>query len=357
MRSFFDFLATGLSESEPEHAHELALRALEWGVHPRSWRSDDSRLGQKLFGLRFSNPIGMAAGFDKDARVVMPLFRMGFGFVEAGTVTPLPQDGNAKPRLFRLEADAALVNRMGFNNQGFAAAVGRIARDRPGVLGVNIGPNRHSTNRVADYIAGLTCFADFADYLTINVSSPNTQGLRSLQDPRALDDLLAQLSEGREAMHPASLPILIKLAPDLRDDEIPAVVASIRRHGMDGIIVANTTVVRERLVSAAHTAETGGLSGRPLFERSTRMLARIHLLTEGQIPLIGVGGIDAPARALDKIEAGASLIQLYTGLVYSGPSLVKRIKRKLIRTLRRERAPSIRTLVGRKAETWAGLRL
>lgn len=353
MKTLLDLAVDALRTSEPEQSHDLALKAIEFGLHPRVWRAEDARLAQTVFGLRFANPIGLAAGFDKDARAIPALFRMGFGFVEAGTLTPLPQPGNPQPRLFRLDTDKALINRMGFNNSGFSAALGRLRQRRRGILGVNIGANRQSADRAADYVAGLSCLAGAADYIAINISSPNTPGLRALQSPRALDTLLARLSETRESMRGTRVPVLVKVAPDLDDDELELILGCVRRHGMDGMIVSNTTVVREGLQDSASAAEGGGLSGKPLFHRSTRMLARAYMLTGGALPLIGVGGISSPETALAKIEAGASLIQLYTGLVYEGPSLIRRIKKKLVATLGEEGASTIRPLVGRRAKYWA----
>lgn len=353
MKTLLDLAVDALRATDAEQSHHLALKAIEFGLHPRVWRAEDARLAQTVFGLRFANPVGLAAGFDKDARAIPALFRMGFGFVETGTLTPLPQPGNPEPRLFRLDTDKALINRMGFNNAGFAAALGRIRQRRRGILGVNIGANKSSADRTGDYVAGLSCLSGAADYIALNISSPNTPDLRNLQAPKALDTLLARLSETRESMRGARVPILVKIAPDLADEELERIVACVRRHGMDGMIISNTTVVREGLKEEAAAAEAGGLSGPPLFRRSTRMLAQVHLMTGGALPLIGVGGISSPQTALDKIEAGASLIQLYTGLVYAGPSLIRRIKKQLAATLSNEGATSLKPLIGRRAKFWA----
>lgn len=349
----FDFAMPALRALDPERAHRLAIKALAAGLHPRTFAPDDPRLGQDVFGLRFPNPIGLAAGFDKNAEAWRGLFGFGFGFVEIGTVTPLPQSGNEHPRMFRLEQDRGVINRLGFNNEGHAAALGRLGGRRNSVLGVNLGANKDAADRIADYTLGVTRFAGMADYLTINISSPNTPGLRDLQSPEALASLLAAVMAARRVSAKPSIPVLVKLAPDLADDDLAPIVATIMEGGAVGIIVSNTTVARDGLASA-HARETGGLSGRPLFARSTRMLARVRLLTGGSIPLIGVGGIESTRTALAKIEAGASLIQIYTGLVYEGPGLVARIKTGLVEAMAREGVSSPAKLVGRRAAEWAG---
>lgn len=342
---------------DPERAHEITLRSLEAGVHPRQTEPDDPRLAQELWGLKLPNPIGIAAGFDKDARVPDAVLAIGFGYAEIGTVTPKPQIGNPQPRVFRLIEDRAVINRLGFNSQGHAQALTRLQRrPRRGIVGVNIGANKDAEDRVADYVAGLETFIDVADYLTVNVSSPNTPGLRDLQAPKALDTLLGRLMEARQRLVDSGKPwrpLLVKLAPDIAEEDLPAIVARIRAHKADGIIVSNTTVARDGLSDTRRAQEAGGVSGAPLFQPSTRMLARVYLLTEGQVPLIGVGGIDSGARALAKITAGASLLQLYTGLIYEGPGLVDRIKRTILDRLERDGAGSVREIVGVQAEAWA----
>ncbi|MGI9382594.1 MAG: quinone-dependent dihydroorotate dehydrogenase [Methyloligellaceae bacterium] len=341
---------------DPERAHEVTLRSLEAGLHPRQTEPDDPRLAQKLWDLDFANPIGIAAGFDKDARVPDAILAIGFGFAEIGTVTPKPQIGNPQPRVFRLIDDRAVINRLGFNSQGHRQALKRLERrPRNGVVGVNIGANKETDDRVADYVAGLETFIDVADYLTVNVSSPNTPGLRDLQAPKALDTLLGRLVETRQRLVESGKPwrpLLVKLAPDIAEEDLPAIVERIRANRVDGIIVSNTTVARDGLRDTRRAKEAGGVSGGPLFEPSTRMLARLYLLTEGQVPLVGVGGIDSGARALAKITAGASLLQLYTGLIFEGPGLIERIKRTLVDRLERDGAGSIRDIVGTQAEEW-----
>lgn len=335
----------------PERAHDLAIKSLELGLYPRASQPDDKRLAQHLFGLDFPNPIGMAAGFDKNARVAGKLLGMGFGFVEVGTLTPRAQSGNASPRLFRSIVDRAIINRLGFNNEGQDAALQRLKPRVGGVVGVNLGAGRTSPDRIGDYVSGIARMAEVASYFTINISSPNTPGLRDLQAPEALDALLKRVQDARAAL-PRKPALLVKLAPDIADEELPEVVRVIVSHGVDGIVVSNTTLSREGLRDQGFAKEAGGLSGRPLFARATRMLARIYQLTEGRLPLIGVGGIDSPVTALAKIEAGASLIQLYTGLVFEGPSLIGRIKQALGEAMECTGAENLKLLIGARADEW-----
>jgi dihydroorotate dehydrogenase len=342
---------------DPEAAHELTLKSLEMGVYPRDTAADDARLAVSVGGLRFPNPVGIAAGFDKDARVPDAVLGMGCGFAEIGTVTPLAQPGNPTPRMFRLVEDRAVINRLGFNNKGHAAALARLqARGRrAGIVGINIGANKDSTDRVADYVRGLEAFYDLASYFTVNISSPNTPGLRDLQAPEALDGLLSRLTETRAAFVSAGKPrrpIIVKIAPDIAEDDLAATAERLAAHDVDGIAVSNTTLSRAGLRDRTF-AEAGGLSGRPLFHRSTVVLARVYRATGGKIPLVGIGGIDSGEAALAKIEAGATLLQLYTGLVYEGPCLIRRIKDHLTLAARRSGAGSISELTGTKADEWA----
>ncbi len=338
---------------DPERAHNLALKTVELGVYPRASRPDDTRLRQTLFGLDFANPIGMAPGFDKNARVARQLLEMGFGFVEVGTLTPKPQAGNPIPRVFRSLEDRAVVNRLGFNNEGQEAALKRLRAAPRGVVGVNLGANRESKDRVADYVEGVSRMAPVADYFTVNISSPNTPGLRDLQGPRKLAALLKKVEDARKALVGTIPPLLVKLAPDLADADLPEVVGVIQDSGADGIVVSNTTLARGGLHDTALAREKGGLSGRPAFLRTTRMLARVYRITEGKLPLIGVGGIDSGETALGKIEAGASLIQLYTGLIFEGPGLIGCIKKDLVRTMAEENINTLAPFVGRRAGEWA----
>ena len=352
MNPLFAFGQSLLLALDPEWAHELAVKGLELGLYPRASGPDDKGLAQRLFGLDFPNPIGMAAGFDKDARVPGALLDAGLGFVEVGTLTPRAQSGNPSPRIFRSATDRAVINRLGFNNEGHEAALARL-RDRPrGIIGVNIGANRDSPDRIGDYVRGIERLAPVASYFTINISSPNTPGLRDLQTPDTLGALLTRAQQARAAL-PKAPPLLVKLAPDLADDDLPEIVYVIAAAGADGILVSNTTIARDGLQDRAFAKQAGGLSGRPLFTRSTRMLARAYRLTEGRLPLIGVGGIDSGETALAKIEAGASLIQLYTGLVFEGLGLIPRIKQALVEAMDRAGADSLKALIGSKADQWA----
>ena len=338
---------------DPERAHQLALKTLALGIYPRPDGPDDSRLRQTLFGLDFGNPLGMAPGFDKNAQVPNQLLEMGFGFVEVGTLTPRPQAGNPVPRIFRSNEDRAVVNRLGFNNEGQEAALTRLRAKPAGIVGVNLGANRDSKDRIADYVEGVHRMAPVADYFTVNVSSPNTPGLRDLQGPRKLAALLRKVEEARKAARGDAPPLLVKLAPDLADADLPDVVEVILDNGADGIVISNTTLARDGLRDHALAQEKGGLSGRPVFLRTTRMLARVYRITKGRLPLIGVGGIDSGETACAKIEAGASLIQLYTGLIFEGPDLIRRIKETLVTAMEQDNINTLTPLIGRRAEEWA----
>jgi dihydroorotate dehydrogenase len=355
IRAFDTFSLPLLRWFDPEDAHRMAIQGLRL-LPPVKPRTDDSKLAVRAFGLNFPNPIGMAAGFDKSAEVPDALLRLGFGFVEIGTVTPKPQGGNPRPRLFRLERDEAVINRMGFNNDGAEAALRRLAAraNHGGIVGVNVGANKDSTDRVADYVKLIETFAPVASYFTVNVSSPNTPGLRNLQQSAALDELLAKVIDARERVrrHAGDSPVLLKIAPDLSLAELDDVVHIARSRRVDGMIVANTTLARpSTLREQARTKEQGGLSGRPLFRLSTRMVAETYVRTEGAFPLIGVGGIDTGGAALTKIRAGASLIQLYSSLVYKGLGLVEDIKNDLASTLLRTGRDSLSEIVGADAAT------
>jgi dihydroorotate dehydrogenase len=338
---------------DPEDAHRMAIRGLQMMPMPRP-RPDDSRLAVRAFGLNFPNPVGMAAGFDKSAEVPDALLRLGFGFVEIGSVTPLPQIGNPRPRLFRLEQDTGIINRMGFNNDGGEAVLRRLATraHHGGIVGVNIGANKDSPDRTADYVKLIEMLAPVASYFTVNVSSPNTPGLRNLQQAAALDDLLARVIDARERVrvNAGDSPVLLKIAPDLTLQELDDVVHVARARGVDGMIVSNTTLARPSILREQMKAkEQGGLSGRPLLRLSTRMVAETYVRAEGKFPLIGVGGIDTGGAALMKIRAGASLIQLYSSLVYKGLGLIDDIKADLISTLVRTGRESLSEIIGADA--------
>jgi dihydroorotate dehydrogenase len=340
---------------DPEDAHRLAIQGLRL-LPPLRTRPDDAKLAVRAFGLNFPNPIGMSAGFDKNAEVPDALLRLGFGFVEIGTVTPKPQSGNPRPRLFRLERDEAVINRLGFNNDGAEPVLRRLASraNLGGIIGVNVGANKDSPDRVADYVRLIETFAPVASYFTVNVSSPNTPGLRNMQQAHILDDLLAKVIDARERVRAKAgdSPVLLKIAPDLSLAELDEVVHVARSRRVDGMIVANTTVGRpSSLRETARAKEQGGLSGRPLFRLSTRMVAETYVRAEGAFPLIGVGGIDSGGAALTKIRAGASLIQLYSPLVFKGLGLVDDIKSDLTSTLLRTGREQLSEIVGADAAT------
>ena len=355
IRAFDAFSLPMLRWLDAEDAHRLAIHGLKLLPSVRG-RPDDGKLAVRAFGLNFPNPVGMAAGFDKNAEVPDALLRLGFGFVEIGTVTPRPQAGNPRPRLFRLERDEAVINRMGFNNDGADVVLRRLAARAhlPGIIGVNVGANRDSPDRVADYVRLIETFAPVASYFTVNVSSPNTPGLRNLQQAALLDDLLARVIEARQRVREKAgdTPVLLKIAPDLSLAQLDEVVQIARSRRVDGMIVANTTVARpSSLRDQARAKEQGGLSGRPLFRLSTRMVAETYVRAEGAFPLIGVGGIDSGGAALTKIRAGASLIQLYSSLIYKGLRLIEDIKTDLASTLLRTGREQLSEIVGADAAT------
>jgi len=347
----FDRLARPfLHALDPEDAHGLTIKMLKFAPLLRA-AADDKRLAVRAFGLNFPNPVGMAAGFDKNAEVPDALLRLGFGFVEVGTVTPRPQGGNPRPRVFRLDADLGVINRLGFNSQGAEAVLKRLAArtHAGGIVGINVGANRDAPDRIADYVQLIERFASVASYVTVNISSPNTPGLRNLQQAAVLDDLLARVVDAREHMtrNAGPTPVLLKIAPDLSLADLDDVVGIARSRRVDGLIVGNTTLARPSSLREMATAkEAGGLSGRPLFALATRMLAETYVRAEGAFPLIGTGGIDSGAAALAKFRAGASLIQLYSALAFRGLGLVEEIKAALVAALDRDRLDSLGELVG-----------
>ena len=330
---------------DPEDAHGWALRGLRLGLGPVGG-GDDPILATTVAGLSLPNPVGLAPGFDKDAQVFGPMLRTGFGFVECGTVTPLPQAGNPRPRLFRLSEDRAVINRMGFNNRGLEAFAGRLAARGPGIIGANIGANKDSQDRIGDYVTGLTRLWGLASYFTINISSPNTPGLRALQTKAALEELLGRLAAARDALPAACrVPLFLKVAPDLDAGEVETMVETCLAQGLAGIIVSNTTVSRPTLASR-FAGEAGGLSGAPLTDLSTRVLGEFAQASAGRLALIGVGGIGSGADAYAKIRAGACAVQLYSALVFEGPGLVGRIKHDLAQRLRADGFASVDAAVG-----------
>jgi dihydroorotate dehydrogenase len=343
-----DLAAAALRRFSPEDAHALTLAGLAAGLGPRDTAPADPILATRLAGLTLAHPIGLAAGFDKNAAAHGPLLRAGFAFVECGTVTPLPQAGNPRPRLFRLAANRAVINRMGFNNAGLEAFAAGL-EPRRGIVGANVGANKDSADRVADYVAGLERLWPLADYFTLNVSSPNTPGLRDLQARAALTDLLGMAAEARARLSAGSAgprPMFLKVAPDLTDGEIGDITQAALAFGLDGLIVSNTTVARPADLSGPHVGEAGGLSGEPLFAPSTRALAAFRQAAGGRLALIGAGGVGSGAQAYAKIRAGADAIQLYTALVYEGPGLVARIRDDLARRLRADGFSSISEAIG-----------
>jgi dihydroorotate dehydrogenase len=343
------FILPLLRRLDPERAHNLTLMGLQLGLGPRHSEPDSPSLAIQVAGLDFPNPIGLAAGFDKDARVFNAMLQAGFGFAEAGTVTPKPQTGNPKPRIFRLPEDNAVINRLGFNNGGLDAYAKRIAGPKNGIVGANIGRNKDSEDATEDYVIGTRRVAPYCDFLTINVSSPNTPGLRALQNADALTALIAAvqsalLETAKETG--AKPPLFVKIAPDLTEADIDDIAAVAISSGIDGLIVSNTTVARPQTLIGNHKTEDGGLSGKPLFGPSTAVLSEMYRRCAGKLPLIGVGGIASGEDAYQKIRSGASLVQLYTALVYRGPRLITEIKRDLATFLERDGFSSVKDAVG-----------
>jgi dihydroorotate dehydrogenase len=340
-----------LHHLDAERAHGLALRGLQLGLTGRTAGSDDPALSIDVLGRHFTNPIGLAAGFDKNAVAVRALMQLGFGFIETGTVTPRPQTGNPRPRLFRLEQDQAVINRMGFNNAGLGAYIANLTR-RPQsavLLGANVGINKDEADPERDYPALITAVAPHADYIVINVSSPNTPGLRDLQGEARLQAILRAV-RGALPPHP---PLLVKIAPDLSDGALAAVVETCVAEGVQGLIVSNTTITRPPGLQSRGSQEAGGLSGAPLLHLSTMVLARAYLMARGRLALIGVGGVSTGEHVLMKIRAGASLVQLYTAFAYAGPALIPRLKRQLLASMRTFGFAHVRDAVGKDAERLA----
>lgn len=347
----------GLFLLDPEVAHGMSIAALRSGFIPTCNVPHDPRLQQTVAGLVFPNPLGMAAGYDKNAEVPGPLLKLGFGFTEIGTVTPRAQTGNPKPRIFRLVENEAVINRLGFNNEGHAAALSRlIAAGLRGIVGVNIGANKDSDDRIADYVKGIETFSSVASYFTANISSPNTPGLRDLQARESLSALLSAVlaQRDREAEKLSRhVPVFLKIAPDLTEEGLDDIAAEVLSHRLDGLIVSNTTLSRDGLVPGSNNQETGGLSGKPLFERSTTVLAKMRKRVGPDLPIIGVGGVSSAETALEKIRAGADLVQLYSCMVYEGPGLPGTIIRGLSERLQRDGIRNIRDLRDSSVESWA----
>lgn len=350
MRRLYRLARPAIFRLDPERSHGLSIAALKSGLVPRADTPVDNRLRVSVAGIGFPNPLGLAAGYDKNAEVPDAALRLGFGFAEVGTITPKPQEGNPRPRVFRITAKEAIINRLGFNNQGHAEAFARLsARARkPGIVGVNVGANKDAIDRVADYVEGINVFAPVASYLTINISSPNTPGLRALQSGSELDRLLRSAVAARDGYAAlsgtAKTPLFLKVAPDLTEEQIEEIAGEVTRRGIDGMIVSNTTLSREGVTGLPDATEAGGLSGAPLAARATYVLARFRKALGPDMPLIGVGGIDSAAEAIRRIEAGADLLQLYTALVYHGPELPGAILRGILRYLDRAGIDSLREL-------------
>ena len=345
----FSILRPFLFSLDPETAHDLAIKSLKFNYLPSKMFEveDEQILNTELLGKNFPNPIGLAAGFDKSAEVYNSLLRFGFGFVEVGTVTPLKQFGNSKPRIFRLEEDGALINRLGFNNDGIEIIKKRIkSKKKKGVLGINIGPNKNTKDQKNDFCLGLKNFFGIADYITINISSPNTEGLRDFHDQEKLKDLLLALNKIKNE-NKINIPLLLKISPDIVDNHISEIADVAIKNDISGIILTNTTNSNRDKLMNNFKKEEGGLSGKPLQQISTDMIKKFYKQLNGKIPIIGVGGVNSGKSAYEKITAGASLLQLYTGLVYKGPLLVKNIKKELIQILKSEGLNNIKDAVGK----------
>ncbi|MBB5073463.1 dihydroorotate dehydrogenase [Bartonella callosciuri] len=341
---------------DPEHAHRLAIIGLKSGLNSCQ-KIVDKRLCVTVAGLEFENFVGLAAGFDKNAEVVDAVFRLGFGFTEIGTVTPKPQAGNPKPRLFRLQKDEAIINRMGFNNDGHKIVYNRIrACKRSGILGINLGANKDTVNKIDDYTAGIAYFYDIAHYFTVNISSPNTPGLRNLQARDSLHLLMNEISRVRSEQkkkHGFSVPIFLKIAPDLSEKELDDIAEEMKFSNFDGLIVSNTTLSRRDLTDNLLSSEEGGLSGRPLFERSTIVLAKMRQKLGKEIAIIGVGGVRDAQTALEKVKAGADLIQLYSGMVYEGPDLATVILKEILQFMQQDGIDTIKAYRDHRVDYWA----
>ena len=344
----FSFLRPFIFNLDPEKAHDLAIKSLKYNFLPEKlfYVENEEILKTNLFVKKIKNPIGLAAGFDKSAEVYNEIFKLGFGFVEVGTVTPKQQYGNEKPRVFRLEKDQALINRLGFNNDGSDLIKERIEQNVPnGLLGINIGPNKDTSNMINDFLECAKVFFPLGNYVTINISSPNTKGLRDLQKPEILKDLLTKINEIRQVSN-FKKSFLLKISPDLDDSYIENILDLMIQFKIDGVILTNTTDGNRETLKDSNKKETGGLSGKPLRDLSTKLIKRFYIGLNGKIPIIGVGGIDSGKAAFDKIAAGASAVQLYTGMIYKGPTIVKDIKKELIKILMKKGFKNINEAVG-----------
>ena len=344
----FSILRPYIFSLDPEVAHDLAIKSLKANILPKSLFDVESEemLETNLFGKNLPNPIGLAAGFDKSAEVYNSLFKFGYGFIEVGTVTPKRQLGNPKPRIFRLEKDQALINRLGFNNHGSEVVSKRISNNQPnGILGINIGPNKETKNKEEDYFTCLTRLSAYASYITINISSPNTESLRDFHNQNEMEKLLSGLKRIKKDKK-IDQTILVKLSPDINNEDISRIVGLMEKYNIQGIIISNTTDSNRKNLSDIKKNEIGGLSGQPLKDISTNLIKKFYKFTKGKIKIIGVGGVDSGQSAFEKITAGADAVQLYTGMVYKGPGIVKDIKKELIAILKKENLKNIRDAVG-----------
>ena len=333
---------------DPETAHDLAVKALKFNFIPLSNIKNNKSIQTEIFGKIIPNPIGIAAGFDKDAEVYNPLFKLGFGFVEVGTVTPINQYGNPKPRIFRLEEDMALINRLGFNNSGSEKVKSRIISNSPkGLFGINIGPNKDTNNRLEDYLIGFRTFYNLADYLTINISSPNTENLRSFHNEEELSELLSLIEKEKKILK-TSVPIAVKISPDIEDKNINIISDLLLKYSVEAVIISNTTDKNRENLFNINKLEKGGLSGKPLENRSNELINKFYKILKNKIKIIGVGGVDSGQSVYQKIINGASLVQLYTGMIYQGPKIASKISEELINILDKEGAKNISDVVGSK---------
>ena len=333
---------------DPEIAHDLAIKALKFNLVSQNKIKNNNLIQTEIFGRTIPNPVGIAAGFDKDAEVYNPLFKLGFGFVEVGTVTPIYQYGNHKPRIFRLEEDMALINRLGFNNSGSEKVRSRIMSNSPkGLFGINIGPNKDTNNRLEDYLICLRKFYNLADYLTINISSPNTENLRSFHNRDELNELLSLIEKEKKILK-TKVPIIVKISPDIKDENINMISDLLLKHDVKAIIISNTTDKNRENLLNINKLEKGGLSGKPLEKRSNELINKFYKILKNKIKIIGVGGVDSGQSAYQKIINGASLVQLYTGMIYQGPNIASKISEELINILDKERVKNISDIVGSK---------
>ena len=346
----FSKLRPLLFKVDPEKAHTLAIKSLKFNLIPNVFdeHKNDSIFQTKIFGKDLDNPIGMAAGFDKNAEVYNALFKLGFGFVEVGTITPLKQYGNPKPRVFRLVEDEALINRLGFNNHGAEIVKDRIKRNKKlGLLGINIGPNKDSSDRLNDYLIGLKTFYDDADYITINISSPNTENLRTFHEGNKLQDLLKSIMEEKKNLN-SNIPIAVKVSPDISEDQVSQISEILLEHEIKAIIVSNTSEATRDKLSNIQRHQKGGLSGKPIEEKSNILINEFYKLLKGKIKIIGVGGVDSGQSAYDKFIAGADFVQLYTGMVFNGPNIARIIKKELKELLIRDGVKNYTEIIGNK---------